>query len=250
MPGPTATPRPSLLQAALNGARRREEHPALPLSSRELADAAAQAVVAGATAIHIHVRDSRGTESLAGEDVSRALGALRGAVPGTPIGVSTGAWILPHTERRHQTIAAWTTQPDYVSVNFDEPGAELLAGMLLSRNIGIEAGIANTTAAQRLARSGLANRCLRALVEPQAQELPTALEVIREIEAILSQGGVGLPWLLHGMDRTAWPLIGDAAARGHGTRVGFEDTLTLPDGSMAASNAVLIQEARRVLDAR
>jgi uncharacterized protein (DUF849 family) len=46
----------------------------------------------------------------------------------------------------------------------------------------------------------------------------------------------------------AWGLIAEAAARGYGTRVGFEDTLTLPDGSMAESNAV--QEARRVLDAR
>lgn len=234
----------------MNGARRREEHPALPLTSLELADAAAQSVAAGATAIHFHVRDTRGAESLAAEDVARALATMRGAVAKTPIGVSTGAWILPHTERRHRTIAAWTAQPDYVSVNFDEPGAELLAGMLLSRNVGIEAGIANTTAAQRFVRSGLANRCLRALVEPQTQELSTALEVIRGIESVLSQGGVTNPWLLHGVDRTAWPLIAEAATRGHGTRVGFEDTLTLPDGSMAASNAVLIQEARRMLDGR
>jgi uncharacterized protein (DUF849 family) len=239
-----------LLQAALNGARRREEHPALPFTSLELADAAAQAVAAGATAIHVHVRNTRGAESLAGDDVARALAALRGAVARTPIGVSTGAWILPHTERRHRTIAAWTTQPDYVSVNFDEPGAELLTGMLLSRNVGIEAGVSNSIAAQRLVRSGLADRCLRALVEPQAQELSTALEAIRDIESILTQGGVTIPWLLHGVDRTAWPLIAEAATRGHGTRVGFEDTLTLPDGSMAASNAVLIQEARRVLDGR
>jgi uncharacterized protein (DUF849 family) len=250
MTEPSPTGGRPLLQAALNGARRREEHPALPLTSLELADAAAQSVAAGATAIHVHVRDTRSTESLAGEDVARALAALRGAVAGTPIGVSTGAWILPHTGRRHQTIAAWTTLPDYASVNFDEPGAELLAGMLLSRNVGIEAGVANTTAALRLVRSGLASRCLRALVEPQAQELPTALEVIRDIQSILSQGGVTIPWLLHGVDRTAWPLIAEAAARGHGTRVGFEDTLTLPDGSMAASNAVLIQEARRMLDGR
>jgi uncharacterized protein (DUF849 family) len=248
--GPSTRGRRALLQAALNGARRREEHPALPVTSSELADAAAKAVAAGAMAIHVHVRDTRGMESLAGEDVSRALGALRATIPGIPLGVSTGAWILPDTERRHQTVAAWGTQPDFASINFDEPGAELLAALLLSKGIGIEAGVANATAADRLARSGLAGRCLRALVEPQAQELPTALETIRDIESILTNAGLALPWLLHGMDRTAWPLIAEAAARGYATRVGFEDTLTLPDGSMAESNAVLVQEARRVLDTR
>ncbi len=250
MTGPSAQRRRALLQAALNGARRREEHPALPVTSAELADAAAKAVAAGAMAIHVHVRDTRGLESLAGEDVSRSLGALRATIPGVPLGVSTGAWILPHTERRHQTVAAWGAQPDFASVNFDEPGAELLAALLLSKGVGIEAGVANTTAAARLAHSGLATRCLRALVEPQAQELPTALATVRDIESILTSAGITLPWLLHGVDRTAWPLIAEAAARGHGTRVGFEDTLTLPDGSMAESNAVLVQEARRVLDAR
>jgi uncharacterized protein (DUF849 family) len=241
--------RRALLQAALNGARRREEHPALPVTSRELADAAAEAVAAGAMAIHVHVRDTRGAESLAADDVARAVSTIRSAVPAIPIGVSTGAWILPHTERRHQTIAGWSTQPDFASVNFDEPGAELLAALLLSKGVGIEAGVANVTAAERLAHSALAGRCLRALVEPQGQELPTALNTIQDIESILTAAGVTLPWLLHGVDRTAWPLIAEAVARGHGTRVGFEDTLTLPDGSRAASNAVLVQEARRVFDA-
>jgi uncharacterized protein (DUF849 family) len=41
-------------------------------------------------------------------------------------------------------------------------------------------------------------------------------------------------------------MIPEAVARGYGTRIGFEDTLTLPDGSMAASNAALIAEARRI----
>ena len=48
------------------------------------------------------------------------------------------------------------------------------------------------------------------------------------------------------MNHTAWPMISEALARGYGTRIGFEDTLTLPDGSMAARNAVLIAEARRI----
>ena len=240
--------RPRILQAALNGARRREEHPSLPTSTPELADAAAQSVAAGAAAIHVHVRDARGAESLAPEDVARALGALRAAIPGIPVGVSTGAWIMPDTELRHRTVSAWTLQPDYASVNFDEPGADLLAALLLSRGTGIEVGLSKAVAAERLVRSGLAPRCLRVLIEPQAQQIDVALTTIAEIEALLDAATVRLPRLLHGIDRTAWPLIAVAATRGYDTRIGFEDTLTLPDGSLAASNAVLVAQARRTFD--
>jgi uncharacterized protein (DUF849 family) len=244
MSPPTAM-RPRILQAALNGARRCEEHPALPTSSPELADAAVQCVAAGAVAIHVHVRDGRGSESLAPDDVARALGALRAAIPGVPVGVSTGAWIMPDTELRHRTVSAWTVLPDYASVNFDEPGADRLATLLLSRGTGIEAGLSKPVAAERLVRSGLASRCLRVLIEPQAQQLDVALATTAEIETLLDAAAIHLPRLLHGIDRTAWPLITEAAARGYDTRIGFEDTLTLPDGSLAASNAVLVATARR-----
>ena len=243
-----ATRRPRLLQAALNGARRREDHPGLPTTSLELANAAVQSVAAGAAAIHVHVRDMAGAETLAPVDVARALTALRAAIPGIPVGVSTGAWIMPDTELRHRTVSAWALQPDYASVNFDEPGADRLATLLLSRGTGIEAGLAKPVAAERLVRSGLAPRCVRVLIEPQAQELDVALRTVAEIEGLLDAAAVTLPRLLHGIDRTAWPLITEAAARGYDTRIGFEDTLTLPDGSLAASNAVLVALARRSFD--
>jgi len=240
---------PALLQAALNGARRRDDHPAIPWSSVDLARSAAEAVAAGAAAIHVHVRDGHGAESLDAPDVARTVSALRAAVPTTPIGVSTGAWIVPNTAKRYQMVEQWSDNPDYASVNFDEPGSELLAALLLRRSVGIEAGVANTTAAARLAASGLAPRCLRILLEPQTQDLDAALHIVRDVEGVLDQAGITLPRLLHGIDRTAWPMIGEAARRRAQTRIGFEDTVTLPDGAPAPSNAALVAAARRILDA-
>ena len=238
-----------MLQAALNGARRRDDYPTIPWTPEDLADSAADAARAGATAIHVHVRDGRGVESLEPADIARTVQALRTAVPRVPVGVSTGAWIVPNTERRHQLVECWTELPDYASVNFDEPGSELLAALLLQRDVGIEAGVANTAAATRFARSGLAPRCLRILLEPQIQEFAAALEVVRNVEAVLDQAQIAIPRLLHGIDRTAWPMISEAARRGLQTRIGFEDTVTLPDGSAAPSNAALVAAARRVYDA-
>jgi uncharacterized protein (DUF849 family) len=218
----------------------------LPLTSWELSTAAAEAVAAGAGAIHVHVRDPGGGESIAAADISRAVLALRPAIPGIPIGVSTGAWIVPDTDQRYHLVAEWRERPDYASVNFHEQGAEPLAELLLSRDIGVEAGVATEAAAERLATSVLARRCLRVLMEPQEQDLAAALRTVAAIEAVFARSGLALPCILHGVDHTAWSMISEAIARGYGTRIGFEDTLTLPDGSMAASNAVLIAEARRI----
>ncbi len=216
------------------------------MTSWDLATAAAEAVAAGAAAIHVHVRDPNGVESIAPADVSRAVTALRPAIPGIPIGVSTGAWIVRDTDLRYRLVADWVDLPDYASVNIHEEEAEPLAELLLSRGVGVEAGVATAAAAERFAASTFARQCLRVLMEPQEQDLAAALRSVTAIEAVLTRAGLTLPCILHGVDHTAWSMIPEAGARGYGARIGFEDTLTLPDGSMAASNAVLIAEARRM----
>ncbi len=234
-----------LIEAALNGGRTRSQHPAIPQSPEELAQAARESVAAGAGAIHFHVRGPDGRESLAPSDVAAAVRAVRGAVPGTPFGVSTGAWILNDPALRHKMVSEWKVLPDFASVNFKEDGAVELAQLLLSRGMGIEAGLSDTLGAEILVASGLAASCLRILIEPQENSTDTALANVSAIEAALKAGGVNLPLLLHGLDATAWELLDAAAARGYDTRVGFEDILTLPSGAPAASNAQLVAEAVR-----
>ncbi len=234
-----------LIKAAINGERTRGEHPAIPLEPDELAQAARESIAAGAGAIHFHARSKDGRESLYGSDVARALEAMRSAIPGAPLGVSTGAWILPDTRIRHETVARWSLLPDFASVNFKEEGAAALAELLLSRGIGVEAGLSDVRAADVFVASGLATGCLRVLLEPQEQVTEAALQTAESIGAVLDRAGVTLPRLLHGLNRTAWVLIDIAAARGYDTRIGFEDVLALPDGESAISNGVLVAEASR-----
>lgn len=236
-----------LLQVALNGARHPAEHPALPVAPEQLAAAAADAVVAGAGAIHFHVRGPDGRESLAADDLAAALGRVRAAARGTPVGVSTGAWILGDPTLRLATVERWGALPDFASVNFDETGAVPLARLLRSRGVGVEAGLATREAAERLVDSGLGAQCLRVLLEPQEQDTDAALATVVGLEALLDRGGIRRPRLLHGTGATAWPLIAAAAARGYDTRVGLEDTLTLPDGRPAPGNAALVAAARALL---
>jgi uncharacterized protein (DUF849 family) len=230
-----------LVVAALNGRRSPAEHPAIPVSPAQLAVAAAEAAGAGAAAVHFHVRAADGQESLDAVDVARAVIAVRRQ--GVPFGVSTGAWIISDPDSRLAAIGAWTALPDFVSINFDEPGAGTLAALLLKRGVGIEAGVADGFAAECLVRSDPAVRCLRFMFEPREPTVAGAMRSVAEAEAVLDAAGVRAPRLLHGVDATAWPLIELARERGYDTRIGFEDTLTLPDGGMPSGNGDLVRAA-------
>lgn len=233
-----------LIKAAINGGRTRAEHPGIPVTPEQQAEEAAAAVAAGAGAIHVHVRGSDGRESLAPDEVARALELIRAACPGTAVGVSTGAWIAADASRRLSLVRGWKVLPDFASVNVHEDGAIELIRLLLDRRVGVEAGVWNARAAQTLRGSGLAHECLRVLIEP-AEDGGDAMTNLKQIEAALGQAAPSR--LLHGLDASAWEFVALAAERGYDTRTGLEDTLTLPDGSVAENNARLVTEALRIV---
>lgn len=227
----------------------------MPVSPDEQATAVVQCLKAGAHAIHLHVRftsrnenlNSEG-ESLYAEDVARTFFSVRSAAPNALIGVSTGAWILPDPAR-FEAVAAWEALPDFASVNFSEEGAVELAQLLLSRGVAVEAGLCDANAAKVLLRSGLAASCVRVLFEPQEQEMERALETVCAIEKVLPSGELEPLRLLHGTELTAWPMLDEAIARGYGVRTGLEDTLVMPDGTVARDNQELLAEAARRVQA-
>jgi uncharacterized protein (DUF849 family) len=229
------------IKAALNGGR---EHPA-PVTAQEIATAAALAIDAGAFAVHVHPRDSSGKESLAAADVDAVIAAVRTAVPEIAIGVTTGAWIEPDPARRLSAIRKWAHIPDFASVNMDEEGAEQVANLLLERGVAVEIGLATVQGADLFMRSPLWKRAERVLLEPQEQKLKDALATVDAICDVIAECDV--PWLLHGVDKTAWPLIRESKRRGWDTRAGLEDTLILPDGSPAIDNEQMIRAARGII---
>ena len=233
-----------IIKACLNGSRAPGEHPALPLTPTQLADAASDAVAAGAGALHIHPRRADGSQSFDPPDVAAAVAAVRAACPGVPVGGTTAAWVEPDPARRLALVQAWSIRPDFVSVNFSEDGTEQLCAALLANGIGVEPGLASADDARLLIATGLADRCVRLLIEPDEPEIAAALATVRAIEALLDDAGIQTPRLLHGSEATAWPLLDEALRCGYDTRIGLEDTLVLPDGRPARDNAQLVAMAR------
>jgi uncharacterized protein (DUF849 family) len=239
-----------LLKVCSNGTREAGAHPALPLTPAQLASDTAAAVAAGAAAVHLHPRGPDGRQTLDPGPCGHGVASIRAACPGLPVGLTTGAWIEPDPARRLALVAQWQLLPDFASVNLGEAGAIGLANLLGERGIGLEPGLWNPDDARLLVRGGLAGRSLRVLLEPQEEDPADALANAEAIERVLREAGVAARLLLHGMGAATWPVLEAALDRGFDVRIGLEDTLNLPDGSVAPDNAALVAAARHLAEQR
>ena len=224
-----------MVQACLNGARRREDHAAVPLSPAELAADASAVRRVGAFAVHMHPRDTSGVQTLRARECDAAVTAVRRAVPGLSVGLSTAEAIDPDPFARAAAVETWRERPDFVSVNLSELGWMGIVRSALHAGIGFEAGLASPADAERLARSPFTHQVLRALVEVDG-----GAEDARAISELVPDE---IPQLWHGYEQATWVVLRAAAAAGHDVRVGLEDVLTRPDGRGAADNAELVAAA-------
>lgn len=232
------------VKACINGARTPDQHPNLPVTPEQLAAEAVAAHGAGARAVHMHPKSADGVDSLLAGEVDAAVSAVREALPGLPLGVTTGYWALPDAQQRLRAVESWSVLPDFASLNWHEPGSPDLAKLLLSRGLGVEVGIFHAEAAKSWATSDVAPHCLRVMIELGADgDTATADELL----AMVAAAGSPAPILLHGLDESCWPLLEHAGVKGVQTRIGMEDTLRLPDGSTASGNAALVSAAVELL---
>jgi uncharacterized protein (DUF849 family) len=207
----------------------------VPRTADELALDAVASWHAGAFAVHVHPRDSRGVETLDAAACDAAVAAIRAAAPGMPVGLSTAETIDRDPFARAAAIGAWRVAPDFVSVNLGEVGWAGIVRAALHADIGVEAGLTSPEDANELVRSSFTHRIMRALVEVEG--------AVEEASAIAEVVPHGVLQLWHGYGERTWPVIAAAAAAGHDVRVGLEDVLVLPDGHTAVNNAELVATA-------
>ncbi|MDV6375971.1 3-keto-5-aminohexanoate cleavage protein [Deinococcus arenicola] len=237
-----------MLKAALNGNRSPSEHPSVPITPQQLARDAHAAVTAGADALHLHPRNAAGAESLEAGDVTQALEAVRAACPGVPVGISSGWWILPDAGARLSAVRAWTVLPDFVSVNWHEEGAPQLAELLLTRGVGVEAGLWTAEAVRTFLDWPQRDGALRVLLEMPDKPIRDYKAELKTMFALLDASDLDKQTVLHGLGESAWPLLREAGRRGLSARIGLEDTLLLPGDFAAEGNGELVRVAREMLD--
>jgi uncharacterized protein (DUF849 family) len=231
----------------LNGSRSTTEHPATPRTPQELAEESRAAVDAGAQVLHLHAYDPAGVETLAAAPCAAALRAVRAACPDVPISLTTSAAIEPDPNRRFESIAGWTELPDLVTANQGETGIVKLCDHLADRGVGIEAGLLGLADAEPFVRAGVADRCVRVLIEPLDSDPEDAVAHAAAMEDVLMRAGIALEQVHHGDGVASWAVASRAVERGHGIRTGLEDTTVLPDGRPASDNAALVRAAAALL---
>ncbi len=200
---------------------------------------------AGAQALHVHPRNRQGAQSLAADDQSAALTAIRAVCPGVPVGVTTAASIETDPGRRAYLVATWgelppAGRPDFASVNFSEAGAVELCHLLARIGIGYEPGLATAVDAELLVQSNLAGSATRLLVETPDEDAAAAVRSAQAIDAVLDTGAPGARRLYHGFGPATWAVIRYGLGLGRDVRIGLEDTGELEDGRTAEGNATLV----------
>ncbi|GGM36206.1 hypothetical protein GCM10012275_04280 [Longimycelium tulufanense] len=238
-----------MLQLCPNGGRGPDEHPAVPSTPDRLAAEVAAVTSLGVTSTHLHPRLAGGPETMDPDEVGAAVAAVRAAAPGVEVGVTTGAWVEPDPTRRVAHVLRWgalgTARPDVASVNVHEDGWLEVLQALTAVGIGVELGVWSPADAARARAAGVPDEVRRILVEAQPAEPGRAVAEAGRILAELGEPAV--PVLLHGEGEGCWAVLVEAGRRGLATRIGLEDTLQLPDGRVATSNAELVATARRLL---
>lgn len=242
-----------MLQVTPNGPWGKDVHPNMPVTVDELLAELRECFRAGASGVHLHVRDLSGVESLDPSVVNDTCHRVRGAASevatSVEIGLTTGEWIVPDLADRIAMIREWEGV-DCATVNLSEHGFEQVMRAMLDVGVGIDVGLWAPVEMDRLLQSGVLPHVQRVSIELAPGEpyflTGEPVELAQRLNDALDEAGSVCPRLTHGMNDWTWPLVRDAFRRGHDTRVGFEDSVLLPDGAMARSNAQLVEAAVRV----
>jgi 3-keto-5-aminohexanoate cleavage enzyme len=245
-----------IITAALVGAELTRAHnPNLPLTPEEIGQAAAEARQAGASIIHLHVRDEAGQPTQDIEVFRRAIGAIRARCD-VIIQVSTGGAVGMTAEERLQPVylrpemASLTTG----SINFGDdvflnpsPLVEHFARVMQEQGVKPEIEVFDVgmiAASLRLLRKGLISRPLHfdLVMGVPGGILATPKDLLHLVESL----PLGATWSVAGIGRAQTPMATMAIVMGGHVRVGFEDNIYYAKGVLAESNAQLVARVVRI----
>ncbi len=247
-----------IITAAICGAEVTKEHnPAIPYSIEEIANEAESAAQAGASIIHLHVREDDGTPTQSVQRFKDAIAAIRQRCPDVIIQPSTGGAVGMSNEERLQPVSLCPEMAtlDCGTVNFGNDDifinsentiiafAEKMLKLSVKPEIEVfDKGMIDT--AIRLQKKGY-------ILAPM--HFNFVLGVTGGIAATLRdlvfmQGSIPAEstFTVSGIGRAQFAMATAAILAGGHVRVGFEDNIYLGKGVLARSNGELVEKAVRI----
>ena len=246
---------PVIITVAITGALpRKKDNPAVPVSPTEQIESTHEAFEAGASLVHVHVRNDDETPSSSPEKFAQVQEGVRKHCPGMILQFSTGGRGREQSARG----AMLYLKPDMASlatgsVNFptniyENPPdfVESLAKTMLEHDIKPEIEVFDLAMlynAANLVKKGL-------LKDPPHVQfvmgIPNAMPARRtifdflraELQAVLPRA----TWVAAGVARHQWEVNQWCLESGGHCRTGLEDNLRIAPDRLAASNAELVKQ--------
>jgi uncharacterized protein (DUF849 family) len=254
-----------------------EQHPDLPITPRQIADAALDAAKAGATIAHIHVRDpATGVPSMELAHYREVVDRIRASDTDLIINLTTGPGgrfvpsdhdpkvaasgsTLVRPERRVEHVVA--LEPEICSLDLNTMWFGSAVVINTPRNAAImtaairQAGVMPELevfdsgdiqlAHQLLAEGVLARPPLFQVVLGIRNGFPATPETLLYARSLLPADAM---WAAMGIGRMEFPIVAHACLLGGHVRVGLEDNLYLDKGVLAPSNAALVERAVAIVE--
>lgn len=247
-----------IITACICGAEvTKENNPAVPYTVEEIAREAKSAYDAGASIIHLHVRDDDGTPTQSKERFKECMDAILEVCPDVIIQPSTGGAVGMSNEER---LAPTELKPematldcgtcnfggDEIFVNTENMIKEFAEKM---NSYGIKPEIevfdkGMIDMAIRLGKKGYINKPMHfdfvmgvnGGISGEPRDLLFMAESIP----------AGSTWTVSGVGRFEFPMVTMGILMGGHVRVGFEDNVYLEKGVIAKSNGELVEKVVRI----
>ena len=250
---------------------------AVPVTPKQIAQAALDAGKAGAAVVHIHVRDPEtGKASMDLELYRETVGRIRETgsdivinlttgpggrfIPGDvePIDFAAGTSLkTPETRMQHiADLLPDICTLDVATLNFGEHAMvnvpkHLRAMADRAKELGVTPELevfdsGHILLAKQLIKEGhLKSPALFQLCLGIPWGAPATPEGMAFMKSLLPEDAM---WSAFGISRGEFPMVAQATMLGGHTRVGLEDNLYMARGEMAKSNAQLVERAVQIIE--
>ena len=247
---------PVIISVAITGSvPRRRDNPALPVTPAEQIESTHAAFEAGATLVHIHVREPDESPSSDPDLFRQVQEGVRRHCPGMIVQFSTGG----RGRTPAQRSAALEFRPDMASlstgsVNFPSivyenqpPLVDELAGKMKLHDVKPEIEVFDLShihGAKRLVDQGLMDKHAHLQFVMGVKNAMPAIE--RLLKVLVEEARAALPdmtWTAAGIGRHQSEVAGWALGLGGHIRTGLEDNIRISKDRLASGNAELVQVA-------
>lgn len=248
-----------IITAAITGAETTKEmNPHLPTTPEEQARDAAACVKAGASVIHLHVRDKNEKASQSLEHFKASIEEIRAACNPKPIiQISTGGAVGEAMEKRIAPIVHMKPEMASLNINSMNFGEDIflnhphdvakLAGEM--QRLGVIPEVetydsGDIELAQRMQKKGLLpSRIHYQFVLGVPGGLSGEAHNLTHMTRLINKED---SWAVAGIGRYELPMAVMAIVMGGHLRVGFEDNVYYHKGVLAKSNAELVERIVRI----